>query len=321
MEAFIFSVNSVSPLFLIIAIGWLLRKSGMIGQSIIDGLNTITFNVGLPILLFRDMAKSDLFYIFAPSFILYALLSTLVLFILCWVFAELFIKDKSTIGSFVQGCYRGNYAIVGLLLTTSVLGHPGKSPLIIAFAVPLYNILAIILLSARSKTPQPIRLSKIMLGIAKNPLIIGILCGLPFALLQIPLFTMSETKFVATAIDYMAVSANPLALLAIGAAINFDKLKAAIRKVLTAALIKLFIGPLLCTGLAYLLRNTLHFSGEDLLVLFVLYGVPTAVASYVMASKMNNDADLAADIVLVTSVVSLFSLTFGIYIFKATGVI
>jgi len=321
MEAFIFSVNSVSPLFLIIAIGWLLRKSGMINSSIIDGLNTITFNVGLPLLLFRDMAKSDLFDLFAPSFILYALLSTLLIFILCWIFAELFIKDKSIIGSFVQGCYRGNYAIVGLLLITGMLGHSGKSPLIIAFVVPLYNILAIILLSARSKTPQPVRLGKIMLGIIKNPLIIGILCGLPFALFQIPLFTTTETKFVATAIDYMAVSANPLALLAIGAAINFDKLKAAINKALTVALVKLFIGPLLCTGLAYLLRDTLDFSGEDLLVLYVLYGTPTAVSSYVMASKMNNDADLAADIVLVTSVLSLFSLTLGIYIFKVSGVI
>jgi len=321
MEAFIFSANCVLPLFMIIAIGWLLKRCGIIGPSVIEGLNTVTFNVALPLLLFRDIAGSDFYEIFAPAFIAYALISILLFFILSWIFAELFVKEKGSIGAFVQGCFRGNFAIVGLFLINSVLGHSAKGSLIIAFAVPLYNILAIIILSVRSKTPQPINYGKTLISIAKNPLIIGILCGMPFALLQIPIFKMPELKFVTTAIDYMAVSANPMALLAIGAAISFDKLRVEINKVLTVASIKLFIGPLVFTVIAYLLRNVLNFSGEDLLVLYILSGTPTAVVSYVMASKMNNDANLAADIVLVTSLISLFSLTLGIYIFKAAGLV
>jgi predicted permease len=321
MDAFLFSASSVLPLFLIIAIGWILKRFGRFGPSAVDGLNTITFNVGLPVLLFRDIAQTNFYDIFAPALILYVLASTLLIFILTWIFAELFIKDRGSIGSFVQGCYRGNYAVVGLFLTSSVLGHPGKGPLLLAFIVPLYNILAIIILSVRSRTSQPIKLGKTLISIVKNPLIIGILCGIPFALLQIPIFEMPELKFVTAPVDYLALSANPLALITIGAAINFDKLKVGIKKVLTVTLIKLFIGPTVFTGLAYLLRKTLHFSGEDLLVLYVLFGVPTAVASYVMASKMNNDSELAAGIVLLTSLVSLFSLTLGIYIFKVAGVI
>jgi predicted permease len=321
MDAFIFSANCVFPLFLIIAVGWVLKKCDIVSPSVINGLNTITFNVALPLLLFSDIARSDFYEIFAPSLIIYALVSTLLFFIIAWIYAELFIKKKSSTGAFVQGCFRGNYAIVGLFLINSVLGHPAKGSLIIAFAVPLYNILSIFILSVRSKTPQTVKLGTTLLKIIKNPLIIGILCGIPFVVLRIPLFKIPELKFMTTAIDYMAVSANPMALIAIGAAISFDKLKAGIRIVLTVSLFKLFIGPLLFTGIAYVLRGVLNFSGDDLLVLYIMHGTPTAVSSYVMASKMNNDAALAADIVLVTSLVSLFSLTLGIYIFKAAGII
>ncbi len=321
MEAFLFSANCVLPLFLIIGIGWWLKKAGMITPAIVDGLNTITFNVALPLLLFRDIARSDLYDLFAPSFIIYALISTLLFFILSWIFAECFVKNKGSVGAFVQGCFRGNYAIVGLFLINNVLGYPAKGSLIVAFAVPLYNILAIIILSVRSKNPQPIRLGKTLKDIAKNPLIIGILCGLPFALFKIPLFSAGETRFIATAVDYMAISANPMALLAIGAAINFDKLRSGLKSVLTVAAIKLVIGPFIFTAIAYGLRGWLGFGGADLLVLLVMYAVPTAVASYVMASKMNNDAGLAADIVLVTSLLSLFTLTGWIYVFKVMGII
>jgi predicted permease len=289
--------------------------------TIINGLNTITFNVALPLMLFRDIAKANFYELFAPGFIVYALLSTLLFFILSWLFAEWFIKDKTTIGAFVQGCFRGNYAIIGLFLISSVLGHSGKGALIVLFAIPLYNILSIVVLTARSQTPRPFRLGKTLVSIAKNPLILGILCGLPFSILQIPITSAPELKFIATTLDYMAISANPMALLAIGASISIGKIQAGLSKALVAAAIKLVIGPVVFTLAAYLLRDLLGLSGDDLFVLCMMYSVPTAVASYVMASKMDNDADLAANIVLITSLLSLFSLTLAIYIFKATGLI
>ncbi|MDR0682883.1 MAG: AEC family transporter [Dysgonamonadaceae bacterium] len=321
MRAFIFSAQCVLPIFIIIGIGWLLKRKGVMSAAIIDGLNTITFNVALPLMLFRDIAQANFYELFAPGFIAYALLSTLLFFILSWVFAEWFIKDKTAIGAFVQGCFRGNYAIIGLFLISSVLGHSGKGALIVLFAIPLYNILSIVVLSTRSQTPQPFKLGKTLVSIVKNPLILGILCGLPFSIFQLPVTTMPELKFIATTLDYMAMSVNPMALLAIGASISIGKIQAGLSKALVAAAIKLVIGPLVFTLLAYFLRTPLGLSGDDLFVLCMMYAVPTAVASYVMAVKMDNDADLAANIVLITSLLSLFSLTGGIYIFKATGLI
>jgi predicted permease len=321
MSAFIFSINCVAPVFLIIAVGFLLKRLGVINHSLVDAFNTIAFNVALPLLLFRDIARADIRELFAPAFILYAVIATIAGFALTWLFAERFIKNKSVIGSFVQGSYRGNYAIIGLFLIINILGHSGKGALITAFAVPVYNILAVVVLSARSKKPQQARIIPTLRNIAKNPLIIGILAGLPFSFWNIPLFSYPQAHFAAVTIEYLAAIANPLALLAIGASISLAKIRADLPKALAATIIKLVASPALFTGIAYLLREPLGFSGEDILVLFIMFAVPTAVASYIMASKMNNDEDLAANIVLLTSLLSVFTLTFGIYLLKSGGMI
>ncbi|MDR2362055.1 MAG: AEC family transporter [Prevotellaceae bacterium] len=321
MTSFLFSINCVAPIFLIIALGVFLKRRGLLPQPVVDVFNTIAFNVALPLLLFRDVALSDIRQLFAPTFILYAIGATIVGFSLTWALAERYIKDKTTIGAFVQGSFRGNYAIIGLFLIINILGHSGKGALITAFAIPLYNILAVVVLSARSKNPQPIPFRRTLLNIAKNPLIIGIAAGAPFSIWQIPLFTHPQTHFIAATIDSLAAITNPLALLAIGASISRSKLRTGWPKAAIATTIKLVISPAIFTTVAYLWRQPLGFTGEDILVLMIMFAVPTAVASYIMAAKMHNDQYLAANIVLLTSLFSLFTLTAGIYLLKSTGII
>jgi len=321
MSSFLFSINCVFPLFLIIMLGWALKDRGVINRTVVNALNTIAFNVTLPLLLFRDIATANFGELFAPVFILYAIVGSFLTFGITWVLAEVFIKDKTTIGSFVQGSYRGNYAIIGLFLISSVLGHTGKGALITAFAVPLYNVLAVVVLSARSKSSQKIKLKKTLLNIVKNPLIIGILAGVPFSVFHIPLFSLPETKSIAGTIHYLLNITNPIALLAIGASISKTTMKGSLPKAFAATVIKIIISPAIFTGIAYRLREPLGFNGEDLLVLFIMFGVPTAVASFIMASKMNNDENLAANIVLLTTLLSIFTLTFGLYLFKSAGLI
>ncbi|MDR2938075.1 MAG: AEC family transporter [Prevotellaceae bacterium] len=321
MEAFLFSINSVLPVFLLTFVGWFIRRQGMLPQNVVGALNSIAFNIALPALLFREMAQANITQVFHPAFVLYGVGGTALTFAIAWVVAEVFIKDKASVGAFVQGSFRGNYAMMGLLLIFNILGHTGKGILLTAFVVPAYNILSVVVLTFRSRNPQGGSVAKAVYGIARNPLIIGILLGLPFSLLQIPLFTSENTKFLATTVKHLADLANPLAMLAIGASISAGKVAKGLRLALGAAVVKLVLAPLLLVGAAYLLRDTLGFSGEDLVVLFVVFGVPTAVASYIMASKMDADADLAANILLITSLLSIFTITFGIYLFKAGGLI
>jgi predicted permease len=321
MNAFLFSLTCVAPVFLIVLVGYTLKKVGTLNAVLVAGINKLAFNVALPVLLFQSIASTSLSEIFEPSLIIFAVAATGLTFALSWFFAELFFKDKSSIGSFVQGCFRGNYAIIGLVTIESILGHKGCGAIILAFVVPVYNVLSVVVLSMRSRNPRPARLKEALINIAKNPLIIGIACGLPFALFNIPIFEMTETKFFTSAVSYLAVMANPLALLAIGASMSRGEVKATWRKAAIATVVKLVVSPALFVGIAYLMRDALGFSGEDLLVLMVMLCVPTAVASYIMASQMDNDADLAANIVLFTSIGSMFTLTFFIYIFKVYGII
>jgi predicted permease len=321
MSAFLFSINSTLPVFLLIGVGWLLKNQGVLPQSAVGAINSIAFNVAFPALLFREMAQATIAQVFHPMFVAYGVGGTILTFALTWAGAELFIRDKAAIGAFVQGAFRGNYAIIGLMLIANILGHTGKGILLTAFAIPTYNILSVALLTFRSRRPQRGSLRKASAGILRNPLIIGILLGLPFSLFHIPLFTCTGAKLVATTVRHLAELANPLAMLAIGASISSRTLLRGLPKMLAAAAVKLVVSPLIFAGAACLLRDALGFSGEDLLVLFVMFGAPTAVASYIMASKMDADADLAAGILLLTSLLSVFTLTLGIYLFKSSGLI
>ncbi|MGL4955944.1 MAG: AEC family transporter [Bacteroidales bacterium] len=321
MDALIFSLNSSLPIFLLMAVGWWIKRQGMLPPQTLKSMNSLAFNVAFPALLFSQMAVADIVHIFDPIFVAYAAIGTILIFTLTWLGAELCFKDKTSIGAFVQGSFRGNYAIVGLMLIASVLGDTGKGILLTAVVVPIYNIFSVAILTIRGKEIETGSVKRAAKQILRNPLLIGVLAGLPFALFKIPLFTSEHTKFIASSIQHLSALANPLAMIMLGASITKSGMSKNLGKAFLAVSIKLIISPLVFVSIAYLLRNALGFTGSDLLVLFVLFGVPTAVASYIMASNMNADAELAASILLLTSVFSMFTLTLGIYIFKAACLI
>lgn len=266
-------------------------------------------------LLFRDIAGSNVREFFDLKLLLFAIGTTLISFVLVWIGAELFIKDKGSIGAFVQGAFRGNYALLGLVMVSNIGGSEAltKAALVTAFIIPLYNILVIIILTLRSEEGGSIGMKTTLMNIIKNPLIIGIACAIPFSLFNIQLPTV-----LAKSVDYMAVMATPLAMISIGGTIDLQQIKnQKIKLALVASTIKLIILPMIFIPIALLMGIV----GNDLLVLFVMYGSPTAVSSYVMAINMKADAELASDIFIITTLFSIFTFTIGIYIFKVLGFI
>ncbi|MCR1898553.1 AEC family transporter [Irregularibacter muris] len=311
----IFSLNAVFPIFIILIIGYILKEKGVIDQYSIRKLNALMFNISLPMLLFRDIAGSNVREFFDLKLLLFAIGTTLISFVLVWIGAELFIKDKGSIGAFVQGAFRGNYALLGLVMVSNIGGSEAltKAALVTAFIIPLYNILVIIILTLRSEEGGSIGMKTTLMNIIKNPLIIGIACAIPFSLFNIQLPTV-----LAKSVDYMAVMATPLAMISIGGTIDLQQIKnQKIKLALVASTIKLIILPMIFIPIALLMGIV----GNDLLVLFVMYGSPTAVSSYVMAINMKADAELASDIFIITTLFSIFTFTIGIYIFKVLGFI
>lgn len=316
LQDFLFSVNSVFPIFIVIALGYFMRVKGFNDENTIKKMNSIVFNFAVPLLLFRDIYKSDFSAAVDVKLIVYALSTTLICFGVLWFVADKMIKDKRSVGAFVQGCYRGNYAIIGMSLVSSIIGNggSGKSAVITTFVIPLYNILAVIVLTCTAESVGGgSHIKKAVVNICKNPLILGILAGIPFSLLHIKLPTAIESS-----IGYMAQLATPLALIAIGGSINMKAMKASFKLSLIATVIKLVIVPALFLSIAYFIGLK---SGEQMIILYVLYASPTAVSSYIMAANMGSDDKLASNIILMTTIFSVFTFTVGVYIFKCVGIL
>jgi len=182
MDNLIFSLNATLPVFLVIVLGYLLNKKGMFTESFISVANKFTFKVCLPVMIFVDMASTDLRASFDWKIVLYAALSTVVMFSIIWIGAKLLIKDKSIVGAFVQASYRSSVAVMGFAFMLNIYGKIGLMPMIVIGCVPLYNICAVIVLTFESRDAinnpdKGDKIKKAFLDIIKNPIIIGIVLG------------------------------------------------------------------------------------------------------------------------------------------------
>jgi len=311
----LFSFNAVIPIFLVMLLGLVVRRLKIIDESATKQMNTLVFKVALPIMLFKTVYGSDYSQMLDRKFILFLILSVVAFFFLCWILAAKFIKDIKKKGAFIQGCFRGNYAILGIALSAELLGFtPAIAITGVAVIVPLFNILSVIILTIYGE--QKIESKNIILtiikSIATNPLVISIVAGIVLTLLNIELIPLLNTP-----LSMVSSLATPFALLVIGASLDFSQIRERLKFTLAASALKLVIMPLLFIPLAI----WFGISTEGIVVLFVLYAAPTAIASYAMAAHMGTDEHLASNIVLFTSLVSILTYTIGVFVLRAVGIV
>lgn len=310
MSNFIFSLNATVPVFFVIFMGWLLRRTGIIDERFSDVNDKLSFKILFPILLFKDISQTNLKQDFDIKFALFCFTATAVCFAAIWIFAEIFIKDKSIIGSFVQGSFRGSAAILGVAFVENMYGNAGMIPLMIIAAVPLYNIFSVIILTVRGQGDNKIDAKKLFFSILKNPMIIGIAAGIPFALVNFEFPPM-----VMKCITNMSSLTMPLSLLAVGASFHGKGTISKIKPCIAASLIKLVIQPLIVLPLGIMAG----FRNQEIIALLIMSGAPTTVSSFIMAKNMKNDAELASGIVVVTTLFSSVTITGIIFLFKTFG--
>ena len=220
-------------------------------------------------------------------------------------------EDK---GVFVQGSFRSNFAIIGLALIVNLIGEKnlGRASLLLAFIMPLYNILAVIVLTVPFKGKRQYDYFQTFVEIGKNPLIIAALLAIPFSILQInpgEIFTITLT--------YIAKIALPLALISIGASLNFNRLKKASNLSFIAAFNKIVLFPFIAV-MAGILMN---FNSEQMVILFILFASPTAIVSFIMAEAMGSNSKLASDIIVISTLLSIITLSIGIILLKYFSII
>lgn len=314
MQSLIFIFNTVLPVFIIVALGFILRKAGLINDNFVSLSSKIVFNVSLPVLIFIEIAKIDISTILNFELILFVYGGTIISYLLVWFLSKFLTKNGYDRSVIIQGSFRSNFAIVGLALITNIFGMDklGKASLVLAFTVPLYNVLSVIALTVPVRKERNLDIKSVIWEIAKNPLILGVVLALPFSYFKIPLNDMLEKSA-----NYLAALALPLALLGIGGFLKFSDMREGIKLLTFPSVFKLILIPLAATFFAI----QYGFRNDDLGIIFILFACPTAIASFIMADAMGVNSKLAGNILLVTTIISVFTIAIGLFILKQNSLI
>ena len=314
MHNLIIIANLVAPVFLIVALGYFLRILGVINDNFVKLSSKLVFNVSLPALVFMEVSRINISGAIDIKLVGFAYVITIFVFGMNWLISRFITKNGKDKAAFIQGSFRGNFAVIGLALIASIFGNDklGKASLLLAFMIPMFNVLSVIALTVPVRKEKQLNISKTFIEIIKNPLILAVIFALPFSYFHIKL----NSVFLKTG-NYLADLALPLALIGIGGFLNFKDVKRASGLAFTATFLKLIVVPSIAAFAAF----KLGFMGDDLGILFILFAVPTAIASFIMADAMGVNSKLAGNILLITTLCSVVTITLGLFILKQNGLI
>ncbi len=312
MQNLILSFNVVGPLFLLLCVGFLLKRCHMMSDSTEKQLNNIVFRCFLPLLLFYNVYTTDLSSSFQPRLILFALLCMLGACLLFGLFVVCTEKENRRRGVMIQAMFRSNFVLFGLPVTIALFGDEaaGVASIVIGFVVPFINILSVIVLEIFRG--GKIRMRRIIRGILTNPLVLASAAGAILLICGIKL-----PYVVDKAVSDLTKVATPLAFVVLGASFHFSDTKKYWRQLLTGMAGKLLIYPALVLTIAILLG----FRDEQLAVLLSMSASPTAVSSYTMAQQMEGDDVLAGQLVVYTTLFSILTVFLWIFLLKQAAVL
>lgn len=312
MDSLIYSLNAVLPVFLTIVIGYILRRINMLNEAFTAAADKFNFKVTLPALLFLDLATTDIRNNFDVRYVGFCAAVTTVMFFLVWGGAKLFVKDKSITGAFVQASYRSSVAVLGVAFMQNIYGTTGIMPILIIGCVPLYNIYAVTVLTIEGDRTQSGKIKKTIINILKNPIILAIMAGVAASLINVHL-----PHIINKTVNNFAAMASPLALVAIGAGFEGKKAIKKLKPTIASALIKTIALPCIFIPIAI----WQGFRNKELMALLIMLGSPTTPSCYIMAKNMNNDGVLTSSVIVMTTLLSAFTLTFFIYLLRLNGFI
>lgn len=303
----------VLPVFLVIALGTALRRWKLIDPAFVQQTNRLVYYVALPLLLFYKIGSADFSSNFSAPLVAGSALAVVGIFFASYLWARLRGYPPESRGTFSQGSFRGNLAYVGLALALSAYGEEGltRAGILMGFLVPVLNICAITaLLLPQKKGEQTTGAAFWFRQLAYNPLILASFTGLGWSYLQLPI-----PEILARSLEITTGMTLPLALLALGGTFSLARLKGDLHRALLASALKLVVLPLLALALLLLFG----VRGTDLGIGLLMAGTPAATATYIMAHQMKGDAELAGSIVMISTLLSIFTYSAGLLILRMTG--
>ena len=316
MDDLIFSLNATLPIFIMMMLGYFLRRTGLVTQEFADAANTFVFKICLPLVLFDDLYQMDIAAAWDGGFVAFCAVATLGSIALCWLVSRAFGKQPWR-GEFIQASYRSGAAFLGIAFLLSIYGEAGAAPLMVIGAVPIYNVSAVVILELmrpgkvdRGVSPELIRST--IRGIVTNPIILGILAGVAWSLLRIPM-----PQVLGTAVADVGGIATPLGLIALGASFSFRRTFAVGTPSIVASVIKLVGLELVFLPMAL----AAGYTGQKLVAVMMMLGLPSTVSGYVMARNMGYEGAVNSSVIMLTTLLSSATITFWLWLLKSQGLV
>lgn len=310
MQAFSIAFQAIVPLFLIIAVGYAVKRLGWIGPEDVRKFNKVTFYTFMPVMLFYNIYTSDFSHAVRLPYALLVVGMALGMILLAFVITVLVEKTPERRGVMIQAAFRSNFVLLGLPIAMELLpeGNFGVTALMIAIVVPIFNMMSVVVLEYfRGEKPK---MGEVLLAVVKNPLIIGSAVGLLMQALHItlPAVLVSFT-------GKMNSAATPLILLLLGASFEVRDMARYKKDLFVCVGLRLVVFP----GLILALAAAIGLRGIEFVTLLAMTAAPTAVNSFNMAQQLGGDSQLAGSEVVVSTAASFFTLFFWISLFKQLG--
>ncbi|MGV8982323.1 AEC family transporter [Clostridium sp.] len=311
MQNFIFSLNVVLPLLIMMGVGWGLKYFKVCDESFFKTANKLTFKIFLPLLLFNNIYSSDIQSSFNLKLIIFVVSSILITVILLTLIIPRIEKQNANRGVLIQALFRSNYILFGVPICMNLFGQAdmGITSMLAVFVVPLYNFLAVVVLAtyANKENNEVGSIKKTLIDVVKNPLIIACVIGIIMATLGLKIPTVLDKT-----ITDISKIATPFALIILGGEFALSNALKNIKYIAWVSIFKLIVIPAIIIFSAILIG----FRQFELGVLLSIFASPIAVSSFVMAQNVKSNDELAGQLVATTTILSSFTIFFFILILK-----
>ena len=292
----------------------LFRKLGWMDEVFAAKMNKFVFLVPLPVLLFEQLATVDFSEVWDIKFILFCFVVTAISITISTLISLLW-KDRSVKGEFIQATYRSSAALLGIAFIQNIYGTAGMAPLMIIGSVPLYNIMAVVVLSVfkpGNNSFDKALVKKTLKGIATNPIIIGIVVGFVWSALKLPMPLILHKT-----VSSIGATATPMGLMSMGATFEMKKATSKMKPTLVAVFMKLVGFCAIFLPMAALLG----FRNEEMIAILVMLGSATTVSCFVMARNMGHEGTLSSGVIMMTTLLSAFTLTMWLDVLRSFGLV
>ncbi len=310
MQALSIAFHAIVPLFLIIALGFGVKRLGWIGPEDVRRFNKVCFYTFMPVMLFYNIYTSDFSHAVRLPYALFVVGMALAMILLAFLITLAAEKTPERRGVMIQAAFRSNFVLLGLPIAEELLPNAnfGVTALMIAIVVPIYNMMSVVVLEYfRGGKPK---LGEVLLAVIKNPLIIASVVGLLMKALHITL-----PDVLVSFAGKMNSAATPLILMLLGASFEVRHIARYKKQLLVCVGLRLLVFP----GAILTLAAAVGLRDIEFVTLLAMTAAPIAVNSFNMAQQLGGDSELAGSAVVISTAGSLFTLFLWITLFKQLG--